>query len=75
LIETIYLDVTGDSGRLSRYTLLVEKLHAAERAHIAHEEMSARVSLLHLKRIRDAQRELEAEGERLRKLIKTAAGS
>lgn len=71
LIESIYFDV--DTGtRASRYTNLIEKLAAAETAHAAHLAMSERVRLLHVKRIADVRHELEAEGKRLRGMIKAA---
>lgn len=74
MIETVYLDVAGDGHRASRYTLLIEKLAAAERAKQMHDAMASRVATLHLRRIAETRRELEAEGERLRKLIKVARG-
>jgi len=71
LIESIYIDVAGDRSA-SRYTLLVEKLHAATAAKRVHDAMARRVSLLHDKHIEKVRLELEAEGERLRKAIQVS---
>lgn len=72
MIESVYIDTRDDSGRASRYTLLIEKLAEAERAKRVHEEMTRRVLALHDRRIQRTRAELEAEGERLRALIKVA---
>lgn len=68
LIETIYLDVAGPRSA-SRYTLLLEKLHAAQQAQEMHAAMAKRVALLHKKLVDTARRELETEAERLRKAL------
>jgi hypothetical protein len=73
LIESIYIDVAGDR-RTSRYTILIEKLYAAEQAKKLHDQMMARVSHRHAQAIAQARKELEAEGERLRKIIQVAKG-
>lgn len=73
MIESIYFDLRDDASRVSRYTLLIEKLAAVEKAHNAHVAMAERVRLLHLRRIAETRRALEVEGERLRALIKVAA--
>jgi hypothetical protein len=70
LIESIYIDAADTSDRASRYTLLLEKLHAAESAKNLHVSMTARVLKLHEQRIADARAAFEAEGARLRGLIK-----
>ena len=72
MIESIYLD-SADYGRhASRYTLLFEKLRAAEAAKHMHDEMAARVSALHQARIAQVRKDLEAEGERLRRAIQVS---
>lgn len=72
MIESIYADVWGDRPNTSRYTLLIEKLAAAERAKNVHEAMTRRVLKAHDRRIAETRAELEAESERLRKLVKVA---
>ena len=73
LIESIYLDVgtvSAEAGRVSRYTLLIEKLAAAEGAQKMHAEMSRRVAKRHAEHVAQVRRDLEAEGQRLRDLIR-----
>jgi hypothetical protein len=72
LIESIYIDASDTAHRASRYTLLLEKLHAAEKAKNVHVSMAARVLKLHEARILEARAAFEAEGARLRNLIKVA---
>lgn len=72
LIESIYIDAADTSSHASRYTLLLEKLHAAEAAKNMHVAMAARVLRLHEQKILDARRAFETEGARLRALIKVA---
>ena len=74
MIESIYIDVRDNSGRASRYTLLIEKLAAAERAKHVHEAMARRVLKLHDARIAETRAELEKEGERLRSLVRAVKG-
>lgn len=70
MIESIYIDVAGDNARQSsRYTLLFEKLEAAERAQIMHAQMSKRIAKRHAEHVAQVRKELEAEGERLRRAI------
>jgi hypothetical protein len=73
LIESIYLDVDTDAAngaRVSRYTLLIEKLVAAEGAQKMHAEMSRRVARRHGIHVAQVRKALEAEGQRLRDLIR-----
>jgi hypothetical protein len=73
LIESIYLDVETDAAngaRVSRYTLLIEKLAAAEGAQKMHAEMSRRVAARHRMLVAQVRSDLEAEGQRLRDLIR-----
>lgn len=72
LIESIYLDTAAHSQRASRYTRLIEQLAAAEAAKQMHDAMAIRVATLHLRRIEEVRQALEAEGARLRALIKVA---
>lgn len=73
MIESIYIDLAGDdANRVSRYTVLIEQLRAAEQAKINHDQMSARVARLHAERVARVRRELEAEGERLRNIIRAS---
>jgi hypothetical protein len=69
LIESIYLDVAGDTLPASRYTSLFEKLQAAERAQIMHAQLSKRIAARHAAHVAQVRKELEAEGERLRRAI------
>jgi hypothetical protein len=71
LIESIYLDVAGPRTA-SRYTLLIERLHSAQTELGIHLAMSSRVRRVHENRIERVRRELEAEGERLRKIVQHA---
>jgi NADH/NAD ratio-sensing transcriptional regulator Rex len=73
LIESIYLDVdtaSADASRVSRYTLLIEKLAAAESAQKMHAEMSRRIAKRHAQHVAQVRKDLEAEGQRLRDLIR-----
>ncbi len=72
MIESIYIDVADDSRRTSRYIVLIERLAEAEQAKNIHMAMAARVLKLHDQRLQKIRAELEAEGDRLRKLIKVA---
>lgn len=78
MIESIYLDVgtvRAEAGRVSRYTLLIEKLAAAEGAQRTHAEMSRRVAARHKQHVADVRKDLEAEGQRLRDLIRVTKAS
>lgn len=73
MIESIYLDIetdATDAARVSRYTLLIEKLAAAEGAQKMHAEMSRRVAARHVRHVAEVRKDLEAEGQRLRDLIR-----
>lgn len=70
MIESIYIDVGGESR--SRYTYLIEQLAAVENARDIHVAMAARVLKIHENRIKWTRGELEAERERLHKLLKAA---
>lgn len=70
LIETIYIDVVGDGARrASRYTLLFEKLEAAEAAQTMHAQLAKRIAKRHAEHVAQVRKELEEEGERLRRAI------
>jgi hypothetical protein len=72
LIESIYIDTREHSTRVSTYTILLEKLAAAERAKNVHIAMHTRVLCKHDALIQEARAAFEAEGARLRGLIKAA---
>jgi hypothetical protein len=72
LIESIYIDVVGDGPRASRYILLFEQLQRCEAAKVIHDNMAKRMSARHAQYVAQARKELEEEGERLRRAIKVS---
>ena len=68
MFESIYLDFTDrDTLRVSHYTLLRERLLAAEAAKRTHDAMMERTGAIHAGTVKKAREALEAEVERLRR--------
>jgi hypothetical protein len=68
LFESVYLDFTdAEALRVSQYTVLADRLRAAELAQKTHLAMVERTGAIHAQRVKKARQALEAEVERLRR--------
>ena len=73
MFESVYIDFTDpDAIRVSQYTLLLDRLRAAETAKRTHDAMVERTGELHARRVKKAREALEAEVERLRRVVEVS---